>query len=163
MSNHNNQGSGSRLGGNGGGSKFSGSKFGGNSKKPFSTGGRFGNRGGDRQTAMHKAICTECGNSCEVPFRPSGEKPVYCKNCFGSMSGGNMGGDRFPRKNDAPQTRVWPPAEKNKVNDAVVKQLEEVNGKLERLIQAVSALVASTPVVENIKPKKKLNNKSEKK
>ena len=31
---------------------------------------------------MHKATCAECGNECEVPFKPSGDRPVYCKECF---------------------------------------------------------------------------------
>ena len=25
---------------------------------------------------MHKAVCDECGNSCEVPFKPRGDKPI---------------------------------------------------------------------------------------
>ena len=40
----------------------------------------FGQRGGDRQ--MHRAVCSNCGKECEVPFRPSGDKPVYCNTCF---------------------------------------------------------------------------------
>ena len=31
---------------------------------------------------MHKATCEDCGKNCEVPFKPSGSKPVYCSNCF---------------------------------------------------------------------------------
>ncbi len=31
---------------------------------------------------MHKATCSECGKECEVPFKPSGDRPVYCKECF---------------------------------------------------------------------------------
>ena len=31
---------------------------------------------------MHKAVCADCGKNCEVPFKPSGDRPVYCKNCF---------------------------------------------------------------------------------
>jgi CxxC-x17-CxxC domain-containing protein len=31
---------------------------------------------------MHKAICADCGKDCEVPFRPSVDRPVYCKGCF---------------------------------------------------------------------------------
>lgn len=31
---------------------------------------------------MHKTTCDGCGASCEVPFKPSGDKPVYCDNCF---------------------------------------------------------------------------------
>ena len=31
---------------------------------------------------MHKAVCDECGKSCEVPFKPTGDKPIYCNDCF---------------------------------------------------------------------------------
>jgi len=31
---------------------------------------------------MHKAKCSECGKECEVPFKPSGDKPVYCRDCY---------------------------------------------------------------------------------
>ena len=29
-----------------------------------------------------KAICTDCHKECEVPFKPTGDRPVYCKDCF---------------------------------------------------------------------------------
>ncbi len=38
---------------------------------------------------MHKAVCAECGITCEVPFRPTGDKPVYCSNCFAGKEGGS--------------------------------------------------------------------------
>ena len=42
--------------------------------------------GGFRQNSeprdMHKAICSECKKECEVPFKPTEGKPVYCKECF---------------------------------------------------------------------------------
>ena len=45
--------------------------------------GRDRGRGGDRgDRQMYKAVCADCGNKCEVPFKPSGDKPVYCKECF---------------------------------------------------------------------------------
>ena len=31
---------------------------------------------------MHKATCAECGKECEVPFKPSGDRPVYCRECY---------------------------------------------------------------------------------
>ncbi|MBN2458593.1 DNA-directed RNA polymerase [Candidatus Woesearchaeota archaeon] len=34
------------------------------------------------QREMHKAVCSECGNECEVPFKPTEGKPVYCRECF---------------------------------------------------------------------------------
>jgi CxxC-x17-CxxC domain-containing protein len=46
-------------------------------------GGGFG--GGSRE--MHKATCEECKKECEVPFKPSGDRPVYCKDCFSKRKG----------------------------------------------------------------------------
>ena len=31
---------------------------------------------------MHSVTCDKCGERCEVPFRPTEGKPVYCYNCF---------------------------------------------------------------------------------
>ncbi len=65
---------------------------------------RFDNRGGERQFnrgndrslgEMFTATCSSCHKSCEVPFRPNGEKPVYCSACFGKMrDDAERGGDR---------------------------------------------------------------------
>jgi len=43
-------------------------------------GGRFGRDRPPRE--MHTATCAECGTECQVPFKPNGEKPVYCNDCF---------------------------------------------------------------------------------
>ena len=31
---------------------------------------------------MHKVTCADCGNEAEVPFKPDGERPVYCQECY---------------------------------------------------------------------------------
>lgn len=31
---------------------------------------------------MHKATCADCGKECEVPFKPTEGRPVYCRDCF---------------------------------------------------------------------------------
>lgn len=31
---------------------------------------------------MHAVTCSECGKETEVPFRPTGDRPVYCRECF---------------------------------------------------------------------------------
>ncbi len=33
---------------------------------------------------MFPATCAACGAETEVPFRPSGDRPVYCRDCFGA-------------------------------------------------------------------------------
>ncbi len=42
-------------------------------------------RGGFRPSGpreMHKATCADCGKETEVPFKPSGDRPVYCQECY---------------------------------------------------------------------------------
>ncbi|MEN6567383.1 MAG: zinc-ribbon domain containing protein [Veillonellales bacterium] len=31
---------------------------------------------------MNDAICAECGAKTQVPFRPRGDRPVYCRDFF---------------------------------------------------------------------------------
>ena len=42
---------------------------------------------------MYTATCSNCGNEAQVPFQPSGDKPVYCSDCF-QQRGGNARGGR---------------------------------------------------------------------
>ncbi len=56
---------------------------------------RYGNRNQGRDSRnrsnfgpreMHKAVCAECNSECEVPFKPTEGKPVYCRECFRKKS-----------------------------------------------------------------------------
>ena len=39
--------------------------------------------GGSRvPRAMHDVICNSCGRLTQVPFVPTGSRPVYCLDCF---------------------------------------------------------------------------------
>lgn len=68
------------------------------------------------------AVCDKCGQDCEVPFRPTGEKPVFCKSCFSK--------DSYIGK--YPGTATTDDQLK-----AVKVQLEDIQAKLDQLIQAV--------------------------
>lgn len=82
---------GKRFGGGGGGNRSGGRSFGGDRGGNRSGGRSFGGgRDGDRKE-MHKTVCSDCGNSCEVPFRPTGEKPVFCSDCFRNKGGDSRG------------------------------------------------------------------------
>lgn len=65
--------------------------------------GRSSGRSEERQ--MFDAVCADCGNACKVPFQPTGDKPVFCSNCFGGKknAGGNVnvsgGKDNFEELN----------------------------------------------------------------
>lgn len=61
-------------------------------------------RGGDsRRTEMYDAVCDECGRDCKVPFKPTGNKPVYCSSCFERQTGGRSEGrsDRRSSRRDS--------------------------------------------------------------
>jgi CxxC-x17-CxxC domain-containing protein len=98
---------------------------------------------GDRSSGPithHKATCTTCGKPCEVPFKPMNGKPVFCREHFVKTgdTGAGRAGDRYPKREFQPRTFASPaPAGGN--SDDVLKQLEMMNAKLERLIRAVEA------------------------
>jgi len=50
-----------------------------NNMGDFDRGG-YGRDSGPRK--MHKAVCSECNKECEVPFKPTEGKPIFCKDCF---------------------------------------------------------------------------------
>jgi CxxC-x17-CxxC domain-containing protein len=41
-----------------------------------------GNSSYGLQRQMFPATCAECGKDTEVPFKPRGDKPVYCSDCY---------------------------------------------------------------------------------
>ena len=46
----------------------------------------------------HRAICADCKKECEVPFRPTGDRPVYCKECFSKRKAGASFKERHDNK-----------------------------------------------------------------
>ena len=90
---------------------------------------------------MHQATCDNCGKSCEVPFRPTSGKPVYCSNCFESKKGGSE-----PRRYDSPreETRVQPSF--NQPNYSA--QFDTLNSKLDNILKILESAVTEEEVIE---------------
>ncbi len=88
---------------------------------------------------MHRATCADCGKSCEVPFRPSGGKPVFCSNCFSRRdgSGSGSGSGSGPRR----------PDQSNKKHD-------EISAKLDKILFLLQGGTGSAKEVAVKKPKK---------
>ncbi len=62
------------YGGYGGGS----SSYGGGGSSSYGGGGGY-----DRAPRqMYDAVCADCGKTAQVPFQPTGSRPVYCNDCF---------------------------------------------------------------------------------
>jgi DNA-directed RNA polymerase len=161
MGNFNRGGSG--FGGNRGGG---GNRFGGNRDS-----GRPSFRREDRgPVTMTQVTCDECKKPCEVPFRPTAGKPVYCSDCFRNQGGANQ--DRAPRRDfgDRPQA-PRPSFGGNEGGSDVKKQLELLNSKLDKLIVSIENLAEAksskkTEVVKSMivsLPKKEVKKEVKKK
>ena len=103
-----------------------------------SRGGGFGDRG-RREVEMTKVTCSSCGIKCEVPFKPTSSKPVYCDACF-SKDKGNSG------------------------SGVSSKDLELINEKLDMIIKALKTKPAKTKSEdtksEDTKPSKTKSTKT---
>lgn len=142
----------------------------GGSSGGFSRGGSsrpsFGDRGGDRRQdsrgfdapkELYKTSCAKCQNACEVPFRPNGMKPVYCKDCFvrdderaprDSFQKKSFGNDRPSYSNDRAPSRSVAPVEDYRIG-AILKELQAVHAKVDALSArlentAYSAILSSS-------------------
>lgn len=76
---------------------------------------------------MYKAVCADCRKACEVPFKPSGDRPVYCKECFAKRKASKP----FSAKTDIkPQAAPAPRAPAvEKPQPAAVKRSKPVQKK----------------------------------
>src|SRR3989338_562175 len=98
-----NRGNFGRRGFNKSGGRSSG-RFGRRDSGGFDRGNSSRSRGSEDR-AMHEAICGKCGSECEVHFKPTEGKPVYCSDCFKkrgsseSPESGKTSGEEFSQIN----------------------------------------------------------------
>ncbi len=85
--------------------------------------------------SMHKATCAECGKGCEVPFRPTGDRPTYCSDCFAKKRGEG----EFPLKPKR-EFSDRPSFKSVSGSDDLKKQIGELSAKIDRLVSTVERL-----------------------
>ena len=90
---------------------------------------------------LHKATCSECGKECEVPFRPTGDRPIFCSDCFAKK---RADGDLPPKRefHDRPSFKSHAHAH-DPQHDGLSKQITELTTKIDRLVNAVERLARS--------------------
>jgi len=82
--------------------------------------GRDSRKSGFSDKKMYETICDKCGKKCEVPFRPTGNKPVYCSECFGKVDNDKS----FGQSN---------------------KQLETIESKLDKILELLTPVILKKP------------------
>jgi len=134
---------------------FGGRRDGGGFNRP-NPGQNFDNRGqskrggrddGFGRSQMYEATCANCGKRCEVPFRPNGQKPVYCRECFEKQ--GHAPRDISRRDFGSRQTPFQAPMARQETRDGriddIKRQLEAMNAKIDRLVNAIVQTPISQP------------------
>ncbi len=53
-------------------------------------------RRSSRDHEMTRVTCSSCGDKCEVPFKPTSDKPLFCNKCF--KKGSRGGSDNSSNK-----------------------------------------------------------------
>lgn len=81
-------------------------------------GGGFGR--GSRDREMHDVVCDKCGKECQVPFKPSGDKPVLCSDCFRASGGGSR--------------------DRGSSSGVSSEQFNQLNAKLDKIIEILESL-----------------------
>ena len=117
----------------------------GGDRHSFGGGRNFGGRGGgDRQ--MHRTTCSKCGKDCEVPFKPTGVRPVFCSDCFEKNGGQDnrrfSDGDRSPRRTSFDGNRG---SDRSQNTD----QFTALNVKLDKIL-ALLTPKSVQPQIENV-------------
>lgn len=115
--------------------------------------------GGDRQ--MYQAVCSKCGKDCRVPFMPSGDKPVYCSDCFERNGPSASSGFDRPRRDfgsksfggDRPYSseRSSNPQSQNQNNDLLVS----INAKLGKILELMAATKSPVEIEKKVVKKTK--------
>lgn len=105
--------------------------------KRFSKRDSFNRRDSDRsEKQMHEVICDKCGQSCEVPFKPTSGKPVYCRACFGK--------EESPRQESrsdykSPNREFRPKHESSgSGQDNLASEIRQINAKLDQILEILN-------------------------
>ena len=86
------------------------------SGRGYSGGRNFGrSRRSSEPPTMHKTVCDECKQDCEVPFKPTANKPIYCDECFKKKGGSGNKSEKYE------------------------KDLAEINEKLDKIVELLES------------------------
>ncbi|HEX2792736.1 MAG TPA: CxxC-x17-CxxC domain-containing protein [Candidatus Paceibacterota bacterium] len=109
--------------------------------------------GGFGSIETHSATCSKCNARCEVPFKPNGKKPIFCKDCYVRDDAGPSGKtfERREQRFERPDSRYDRPAFQKpaaSVEDprigAMQKELSVVHAKLDALVESLHAAAYSS-------------------
>ena len=129
-----------------------------NNRSDGQRGGKKFWRGDSGRRTMHKAICDKCKKECELPFKPTGDKPVFCSDCFRSK--GNVrppetrGSDfRRPSRPSFDNRQVSPSAQNT---GELKEQIKMLNSKLDKILTVLNMIASEKPSASKETPERRV-------
>ena len=124
---------------------------------------------------MHEVTCDKCGKRCEVPFKPTEGKPVYCSDCFEKTGNSSRYGDRDSKRSDRGDYNRSGGRDSGRFSkrdsgsnkpEQFTKEFDQLNRKLDTILKALEVSkkeqveeVSEKPVKEPKKTEKKVEKK----
>lgn len=107
-----------------------GRSYGGNRDGGRSFGGDRGGGRDRRELPFCDAVCAKCGKDCKVPFKPTGDKPVYCRACFNGETGSEGNSDRRDLgRSNAPA-----------ISGVTQEQFKQLSKKVDQILEILNTL-----------------------
>ena len=104
----------------------------------------FGGRDRGGRPMLHKTVCSKCDKECEVPFRPTGNRPVFCRECFQTVkpSESIRPESNFPRRPNFENrsNQINRPIEQPNYKE----QLEVLSAKLDKILKILEPKIITT-------------------
>lgn len=89
------------------------------------------------ERTLHEITCAQCGNVDTVPFKPTTNKPVLCKNCFSKDDRRDSkrpdSRPRARREGMSRDSRPHAPRDFSR-GESNAKQFDELNKKLDKIL-----------------------------
>lgn len=137
------------------------------SKNRFGSSGRNFTDRDSRRFLKHSAVCDECGKECQVPFKPTSGKPIYCDECFEKKGrrNSNRPGRRDSYRHNYGE-RGLRRFGQNGISDQsatkLIEKIETLNSKLDKIISLLSSAGEKEGLQKRKKRSKKEKNKKTK-
>ncbi|MES2225378.1 MAG: CxxC-x17-CxxC domain-containing protein [Patescibacteria group bacterium] len=113
-------------------------------------------------TESFKTTCSKCSKACEVPFKPNGKKPVFCRDCFVRDDAPRTNDSRYEKRSygpdRAPEQRSYAPAPTAAPDPriaAIQKELSVVHTKLDTLIESLQGTVYASILAKSAEREEK--------
>jgi CxxC-x17-CxxC domain-containing protein len=122
--------------------------------------------GGSGFVEKFEATCDSCHKSCQIPFKPTSNKPVYCDSCFRDNKSDDFAGSRPERKSfrsdnrreDRGYNNDFRGARQDNKSDEILAEISKLNDKIDKLFSELEPRVINKlKVVDKSTKKKKLD------